>query len=689
MTSLPANITRAPNMLSRQMLLGNINRSNIGLLQVQSQLSSGLRVQRSSDDPVAASVISALNTRLGRADQLARNYQQAGTVLNQLDQRLGETTDLVNEARSIASGQIGITSSPEERRQQASQIDALLSRLLTNANSNDPGSGLYLFGGSTPGRPPLEQIAQLGGYRYTARGSGLITDLSPGDQIPITLGGGNAIGETSARMRSLTQLSPQVVVGQPLSELRGARGLGVSTGVVSFSFNGGPTATVDLTGAATVTDITTRLQGAIQQYETANSVTVLGPGGVSATASGIGVDVVAGGSLQFSDLNNSAVGLDLGITQAAYTPTNANGAALSPRLTWQTSLNSLLPVTLPLGTVRFRFTSGAANVVRDIDLSSAQTLDDVRSLIEAASSGVRLEINDTADGLVIRNEIAGPSLSVEDLPGSTTASELGLLTLSSQTPLSDFNHGRGVRIVDGQVDPVSGAISPTLNRDFRVTLANGQAFDVDLRPQDLVSAQTLLNRINAEFTTAVGQAPINTSAPALTAGQFTASLNGSPPGIAFTSTVIGGVTVAKLNNSAAADDLGLLNTTFLSATNTTLAQDRAGIRVDNLFTDLVDLRNALLANDSSGITVAGERLGVSGDRVITAEALVGGYSRRVTDGQDRLESQTVLDTQTKSSLEDLDFSEAAVRLSLLQTQLQASLQTAGRLSSISLFDFLS
>ena len=49
----------------------------------------------------------------------------------------------------------------------------------------------------------------------------------------------------------------------------------------------------------------------------------------------------------------------------------------------------------------------------------------------------------------------------------------------------------------------------------------------------------------------------------------------------------------------------------------------------------------------------------------------------------------MLDTQTKSSLEDLDFSEAAVRLSLLQTQLQASLQTAGRLSSLSLFDFLS
>src|SRR6185369_1884790 len=97
-------------------------------------------------------------------------------------------------------------------------------------------------------------------------------------------------------------------------------------------------------------------------------------------------------------------------------------------------------------------------------------------------------------------------------------------SLGLSTKVADYNDGRGVRIVDNRADPVTGTITRALNTDLRITLGNGQAFDVDFRPQDLVDSQSIINRINAEFAAAVGQPPVNASAPVLNAGEFQAGL---------------------------------------------------------------------------------------------------------------------------------------------------------------------
>jgi flagellin-like hook-associated protein FlgL len=48
----------------------------------------------------------------------------------------------------------------------------------------------------------------------------------------------------------------------------------------------------------------------------------------------------------------------------------------------------------------------------------------------------------------------------------------------------------------------------------------------------------------------------------------------------------------------------------------------------------------------------------------------------------------VQDLALKSSIQDLDFTAAAVRFSTLQQQLQAALSTAGNVTSLTLLDFL-
>lgn len=688
MTVLPAHVARTSNLLSSQLSLGNISKTNVRLLDLQTQMATGRAVNRPSDSPIKAAAIAALNRRLADTDQRALNLRHATTVVDTLDNALGEGRELVDRATSIASSQIGLGSDAATRAGQATVIDSLIQSLFNLANRDT--AGVYFFAGSTPGAPPVRQ--EGGGFRYVARGSGLLTDLGLGDAVPITLGGNNAIGETSARLRSTLDLNPNLATGNKLTDLAGARGVGVAPGPLTFRFNAGPVATVDLSDPnLTVGGVITRLTAAIRQYETDNGVTVLGPGGITTSGESLAFDIPAGGTLTFSDPTGSTTATDLGLSQTPFTSVAPAGAGLDPRLTLETTLASIPSLTLPLDSIRIRVANAATSQFRDVDLSSAATIDDVRNLIEGANLGVRVQVNTAGTGLDLLNEVAGRRLSIEEVGGAgvNTATLLGIRTLSASTTLAEFNGGRGVGIVDGQVDPVSGTIDPARNVDFRITLGNGQAFDVDLRPQDLASVQTLLARINAEFTTAIGQPPVNASAPALAAGDFTAGLTNAGNGIALTQAVgPGSVSVAARNNSSAAADLGLLSGTYDGATSTLLGQDRAGIRVDNIFSDLIDLRDALLANDSPGITIAAERLSASGDRLTQAHALVGSRAQRIQEASDRLEDVRLIDAKTKSELQDLDFTDAAVRYSLLETQLQAALQTAGRFQNQSLLDFL-
>lgn len=684
MSSIPSNLTRAPNLLTAQLFASQLGRTNVDLLRLQGQMSSLRAVSRMSDDAVRASAISTLDGRIERTAQRMTNLDTAGDILDRLDSSLGDAADLVREAKSIASGQIGVGSDAVTRNNQAVVIESMITALVDVANRET--RGVYIFGGSTPSRPPL--VAVNGGYRYIGQGSGLVTDLDIGERVPITLGGDNAIGEISARLRTTTDLNPGLTGDTRLASVVGGRGLGVSPGIVSFSFDGGPSATVDLTGADTMQDVADAVTAAIRQYEADNAVTVLGPGGVSFSGGALAVDVVSGTplpdpQLTFSDTGSGTTAQDLGLAQAPFDAATPAGTDINARLTLQTPVTALAGVTQPMGSVRIRMTTGAVNSVHDIDLSSAETIDDIRRLIEDSSPGVRVRINSAGTGINVYNEVAGPGLSIEEVPGGAdTATELGIRSFHAQTATTELNDGRGVRIVDGATDPVTGAPDPARDVDFRIHLGNGDAFTVDLRPSDMTTVQDVIDRINAEAGAAMSRGEIPP-------GSFSAGLTDGENGIAFNDPLaLGEITVEKQNNSPAADDLGLMSGTYDATSARLVSQDRATVRVQNVLTTLMDLRDALRNNDSDGITLAGSQLDQHVDRLNATHGLVGVYGQRVEQAHVRQQDLDLLDQSTKSQLQDLDFTDASVRYNVLQTQLQAAMTVGARAQSTTLLDFL-
>lgn len=688
MSIIPASIARSPNLLFSQSALSSLTRSSLELYRLQAQLGTSRAVNRPSDDAVKAATILVLDERLDRAAQYRRNLESAGTSLGLIDGALAEAEEIVLQARQIASTQLNVGTTAEERASQAVVVSSLIASLMQLANQESVHG--FLLGGTRSGAPPVEEFSS--GFRYRGEGGSLLADAGPGERVPVTLGGTAAFGALSARVAGTVDLDPQLTLDTRLADLDGARGLGVSGGSIRFSFDAGPVATVDLSDADTIGDVADRIHAAILAYEAEHAVTILGPGGVGISGESITIDVVPGGGaggadqeLEFFDVSGGAVAQDLGLASAAGTVFSASSGAGEPlgvRLSWTAPISSLGALTGPLGSVRV--TNATRSVT--IDLSGAQTLDDVRAAFEGAGVGVRVQISDDGTAINVLSEVAGGragALSIEEVPGSDfTATRLGIRSFSADTRLADFNDGRGVGIVHGSVDPITGDPDPARDVDFTIVLGDAGATEipVDLRPQDVASVQTLLDRINAQAAAAGVAVPAD----------FQATLGDGANGIVLTqnSAYPGALSVRRENNSPAMEHLGLADGTYDASSASFVGADRAKVRVPSLFTYLIDLRDALLANDTTGITFAAEDLESVSGSIVASRALVGGYAQRAEAAIRRREDQMLLDEQTRSMVRDLDFAEAAVRLSALQTQLEAGLRSTGAIASLSLLDYL-
>lgn len=684
MTSFPLNITRVPNLLTSRMALTNITRTNVALFGVQNQLATGRSVLRPSDDPVRAAAILTLDSRLERADQRLRNLDHANTSLNVLDSALAEVSDLILESKSISSQQSNVGSSPAERKSQAIVVQSLLDGLFQTVN-RESISG-YLFGGSAPGKRPVE--AFLNGYQYVGQGDGLVTDLGLGSSVPVTLGRGNGIVPNVAKVKGLVSFDLELTPDTRLADLRGARGLGVSPSVIELSFDGLPPTQFDLSNADTVQDVVDTLSRAIGVYEQANNVTILGAGGVSIDGGSITIDVVpdanggANPALRFYDLTGGAAAEDLGLAASGstieFSASESAGSDLDPRLTWRTP--ATLVDGLPLGQIRIE-NGGQSSIV---DLSGAQTFGEIKAAIEGAGLAVTVELNAAADGIDIVNNLSAGrdgALSIMEIGvGDTTADRLGIRSFAALTRTSDLNFGKGVEVLSGRTDPTSGLVDPALNSDFRITLGNGRSFDVDLRPQDLATVGDIIARINDQA------ASQNIAIPT----EFEATISATSNGIQFTqdSTYAQSIQTAKLNDSRAFAQLGLGNGTYTNGGATFTSSNTSKVRVASVFSDLIDLKAALNANDTFGILFAAEQLEGSVDKVSQTRALVGGFANRVTKATTTQEDQALIDEAVRADMRDLDFAQAAVNLNLLQVQLAASMQTTAMMSSRTLLDFL-
>ncbi|MBL8892193.1 MAG: hypothetical protein JNL67_19615 [Planctomycetaceae bacterium] len=178
----------------------------------------------------------------------------------------------------------------------------------------------------------------------------------------------------------------------------------------------------------------------------------------------------------------------------------------------------------------FEITVG--QVTKHVSLTGAETVEDLINAVQATNLGAYAQINEQRNGLVLGIRQAGVTFSIGE-SGGTTATQLGLRTMSRDTQLSDLNFGRGVSSQPGT--------------DFTITRRDGTSFAVDVSSTKTIG--DVLDRINNH--------PDNQSL----ANQVIARLATTGNGIEITQdnpTGSGLLSVRRQFGSRAAQDLGLV-----------------------------------------------------------------------------------------------------------------------------------
>lgn len=140
----------------------NLSARQKTLVDLQENLTSGKRVVRPSDDPVAAAQAERALTRIGRIQTEQRALEVQRNSIAQAETTLGDAIGLVQEMRQLIVGAGGGALKNEDRKTYANQIQSLQEQLRDVINRKDTngipllgalGSALQPFTGPLSGNP--------------------------------------------------------------------------------------------------------------------------------------------------------------------------------------------------------------------------------------------------------------------------------------------------------------------------------------------------------------------------------------------------------------------------------------------------------------------------------------------------------------------------------------------------------
>ncbi len=182
---------RVTNDLIHDRILDYIYFNKAAVFDLQSQLASGKRVQRPSDDPASYDLISRLRDQDSTIKQFVKNDQRLGGKLLQSDTLLTQCLDLLKRASEVTVSAGDSSKTAQDRQAMAEEIDQILEEVVLKANSNPDES--YLFSGLRSNTPPYAVARNADGRIATVAYSGSTetgqVEIGPQVYVPATLVG--------------------------------------------------------------------------------------------------------------------------------------------------------------------------------------------------------------------------------------------------------------------------------------------------------------------------------------------------------------------------------------------------------------------------------------------------------------------------------------------------------------------
>ena len=172
---------------SQQIFSGGINRLqelNSSLNQTQEQISTGKRVNKPSDDPVAAARILKLDQELSRIETYQRNAGLAENRLQQEESALASSVDVIQRIRELTVQAGNGSLSPNDRKSISSEMKERIGQLANIANTRD-ASGEYIFSGFQGSTAAFGKDAS-GSWVYQGDEGQRVLEIDDGVTVPIS-----------------------------------------------------------------------------------------------------------------------------------------------------------------------------------------------------------------------------------------------------------------------------------------------------------------------------------------------------------------------------------------------------------------------------------------------------------------------------------------------------------------------
>jgi flagellar hook-associated protein 3 FlgL len=188
-----------------ELALTALLRQQAELARTQNQIATGKRVQKPSDDPVAAAQLYELARTQSQVEQYGKNSAAAQGRLQLEEQALADSGTVLQRVRELIVQANNATLTDNDRQSIATELRARVAELQAVANRKD-SNGDYLFAGYAAGTQPFIRnssgsmsYAGDAGVRHLQIDSAMyVADADPGSQVFVDITAGNGLFTTAA-----------------------------------------------------------------------------------------------------------------------------------------------------------------------------------------------------------------------------------------------------------------------------------------------------------------------------------------------------------------------------------------------------------------------------------------------------------------------------------------------------------
>lgn len=169
---------------------------------LQSQASTGLAVQAPSDNPTAMQNTLDYAAQKAAQSQYTANITTLQSRATSIYTALQSLQTATSRAGEIATSAVSSTTSSSDRTNYATEVNSLINQVVTAANTKDPATGQYLFGGTASSTPPYTTTTDANGevtaVTYNGNSSVNQSAIGDGQTTSVDIPGANT-GSTGAR----------------------------------------------------------------------------------------------------------------------------------------------------------------------------------------------------------------------------------------------------------------------------------------------------------------------------------------------------------------------------------------------------------------------------------------------------------------------------------------------------------